>query len=440
MTGAIVQLVAYGVQNLYLTADPQITFFKVVYRRHTNFACESIRQDFSSKADFGQKVTCTIGRTGDLIGQVFLYVKLPPVLPFFNLQTGCVDPIKKFAWVRYLGYALIKEMTFEIGGKLIDRSYGEWLYIWEQLTTTHFRGLNKMIGNVPEMFDFTNGKNSYDLYIPLKYYFCRYNGLALPLIALASVDVKLTFTFRPITECIRIGPTHSIKLTDRIVPFEPGDYIAQTTCTQTIYGYVIDFDYITQQLSYIKIQSPTASKQSFNSENKIFNPITCDTVQPYKCATEQIEDVRLCDHIHFISSWLYINYIFLDTDERYKFARSANEYLIDQIQFNKKIGIQSPNLGQNLNLSHPCKAHYWVAQLDSVVVRCGINDLFNYTDSPVRYPDGRFYGLDLVRKAKLLLNGNDRFHTRKSDFFNLTEPYSRQTRGPVPGSICIVFV
>lgn len=432
MTGALIQLVAYGVENLYLTADPQITFFKVVYRRHTNFAFESIRQDFSSKADFGQKVTCTIGRTGDLIGQVFLYVKIPPLLPFFS--THIDDPIKKIAWVRYLGFALIKEMTFEIGGKLIDRSYGEFLYIWEQLSTTHSKGISKMIGNIPELFDFTNGKNCYDLYIPLKYYFCRYNGLALPLIALASVDVKLTFTFRCVSECIRIGPTHSIRIKERVVPFELGDYIVQTACGQTIHGYFINFDYITQKLSYIKICSPTALKRSFDSGERIFNPISCMGVTPDPCHTEIIEDIGpWTKNIHFIQSWLYINYIFLDTDERYKFARSANEYLIDQIQFNKQIGITSPNVGQNLNLSHPCKAHYWVAQLDCMVSPCGINDLFNFTDSPIRYPDGRFYGRDLVRKAVLLLNGNKRFNRRESDFFNLTEPYSRQTRGPVKG-------
>src|SRR5208283_3754019 len=98
MAGALIQLVAYGVQDLYLTGDPQITFFKILYRRHTNFSVESVLQNFTAPANFGQIVTCNISRAGDLIGTTFLFVDLPAVPKFVNPISGEPDPFKKFAW------------------------------------------------------------------------------------------------------------------------------------------------------------------------------------------------------------------------------------------------------------------------------------------------------------------------------------------------------
>jgi len=465
MAGAIIQLVAYGVQDLYLTGDPQITFFKIIYRRHTNFSIESVIQNFSSPANFGEIVTCTLSRVGDLVGQIMLYVNIPPIPKFTDSFTCNGDPNKKIAWVRYLGYALIQEITFEIGGKLVDRHYGEWLYLWEQLSGHQDNAIDKMTGNVPPMYDFTNGKNGYELYIPLKFWFCRHIGLALPLIAMASTDVKITVTFRNLNECIRVGPTHSIEVLDNVVPFSPGDYIEQTVNNQTIHGYFINFDYLLKKLYYIKIVDPNAIKQQFtslgtdttvngcnvintpvvpsvitddvlyagNTPYRIYNSINKSYCTPRPNATELVESVTLPYVPSFINSFLYVNYVYLDTDERLKFARSNHEYLIEQIQYNQELGIKSPNVKQNLNLDHPCKEHVWIAQLNSLVGPGTINDLFNYTDSVIRYPDGRFYGNDLVNDATLQLNGRDRFGVRESEYFNLVEPYQCHHRGPTIG-------
>lgn len=98
MGGGLMQLVAYGAQDIYLTGNPQITFFKCVYRRHTNFALESIENVFSGNADFGKKVTCTISRNGDLIWRTYLRVVLPDV----TVQPGCA-----FRWLNYVGQVMI---------------------------------------------------------------------------------------------------------------------------------------------------------------------------------------------------------------------------------------------------------------------------------------------------------------------------------------------
>jgi hypothetical protein len=467
MPGGLIQLVAYGVQDLYLTGDPQITFFKVIYRRHTNFSVESVIQNFSDPADFGKTVACTLSRAGDLVEKIFLYVQLPSI-PLFLNSDGSVNNISKFAWVRSLGYALIQEITIEIGGKLIDKQYGEWLYIWSQITNRQDMGLAKMIGNLPELYDFSNGKNGYELYIPLAFWFCKNTGLALPLIALASSDVKINIMFSRLEDCIRLGPTYSIQVLDDVVAFNPGDYIVQTVGGQSIYGYFINYDYLSKNLYYIKIQNQNASNQKFQSlqeptsSSGIVNNITYQNNVPYRiynaltnqyCTPtpnlqETIQTPNLPYSPKFVNSFLYVNYVYLDTDERLKFARSNHEYLIEQIQYNQLLNVRSPNVKQNLTLNHPCKSHYWIAQLDSLVGAGTINDVFNYTTSPVRYPEDnvrfpkeKFYGSDLVKSAELQLNGRPRSTIRDSQYFNISEPYQYHYRGPVPGinmySFCI---
>lgn len=128
MTGALIQLVAYGIDDLYLTHDPQVTYFKVVYRRHTNFTAEAIVQPFINEANFGKKSTSVLSKNADLAGgNSYLVVTLPKV------QT-VNDEKAKFAWVKRVGFAIIKTIEIEINGRIIDRHYGEWLNLWAELT------------------------------------------------------------------------------------------------------------------------------------------------------------------------------------------------------------------------------------------------------------------------------------------------------------------
>ena len=177
-------------QDIYLTGNPQITFFKVIYRRHTNFSMESIEQTFNGSGDFGKKVTCTVSRNGDLIHRVYLRVELPSV----SVATG-----KAFRWLNWLGHILIKNVEIEIGGQRIDKQYGDWLHIWNELTQSagHQLGYANMVGNIPQLttpvLNNTGSSITVDgqiLYIPLEFWFNRNPGLALPLIALTKVGQK----------------------------------------------------------------------------------------------------------------------------------------------------------------------------------------------------------------------------------------------------------
>ena len=145
------QLVAYGAQDVYLTGNPQITFWKVTYRRHTNFAMESIEQTFNGQADFGRRVTCTISRNGDLAYRTYLQVTLPEIKP----KSG-----KEARWLDYPGEQLISQVEVEIGGQRIDRQYGDWMHIWNQLTLSKEQepGYNKMVGQTTALTYLTDSK------------------------------------------------------------------------------------------------------------------------------------------------------------------------------------------------------------------------------------------------------------------------------------------
>jgi hypothetical protein len=212
MPGGLIQLVAQGPQDLYLTGLPQITYFKIVYRRHTNFAIENIELNFNGNVGFGRQASAEIQRTGDLITQTILKMTLPEVAyggDFKNFRHV------QFAWVRNVGIAAIAETEFEVGGTLIDKHYGDWLQVWHDLTTSadQRKGFDEMIGNTPDLtslssLDWVDDENnkaavlkkSKTLYVPLQFYFCRNNGLALPLIALQYHPVRITVKFRPVDQ------------------------------------------------------------------------------------------------------------------------------------------------------------------------------------------------------------------------------------------------
>ena len=216
------QLVAYGAQDIYLTGNPQITFWKLVYRRNTNFAIESIEQTFAGAVDFGNRVTCSISRNGDLISKMYLVATLPAltvqeaaspiatpgdaaVLEYTigNLTAGITNVIGtnsaqsmhsvSAAWTEHVGHALIDEVIVEIGGQLIDKHYGVWLEIWNELTLSSEKeeGMDELIGPKQRHQLPMSAKNERIIHVPLQFWFNRNPGLALPLIALQYHEVKI---------------------------------------------------------------------------------------------------------------------------------------------------------------------------------------------------------------------------------------------------------
>jgi hypothetical protein len=189
--GGLLQLVALGKQDVFLTGNPQMTWFKMVYRRYTNFAIEAQPMYFDGTPDFGKRITCLVPRRGDLLSQLILEVELPALY----LTTGTA-----VSYVNSIGHVLIQEISIEIGEQEIDRQNGEWMEIWSNYTTQFDKqsGFYNMIGKVDGYSPPTlNGPLK--LYIPLRFWFCKNPGLALPLIALQYHPIRINVTLAPLS-------------------------------------------------------------------------------------------------------------------------------------------------------------------------------------------------------------------------------------------------
>ena len=343
MGGGLLQLVAYGAQDVYLTGNPQITFFKVVYRRHTNFAIEAIGQTFNGTPGYGNRVTCQISRNGDLVHRIYLSLKVPDVKPL------CA----------FYGHRVINYVEIEIGGQKIDKHYSHWLYVWNELSLPVSKrdGYNKMVGQSG------GALNDQTLYIPLEFWFCRNVGLALPLIALQYHEVKINLQFETAELCRGSSVT-----TDALVAF------------------------------------PDAT--------------------------------------------LWVDYVFLDTDERRRFAQLSHEYLIEQLQFTGSESVSSTKLNSKLSFNHPCKELIWFANKKAHATDQALNNnnWFNYTTTnavitlPYNYNENKLQNnaiasLNTIASAKLILNGNDRFSGRPGSYFNLIQPFQHHENIPANAGI-----
>ena len=462
MSGGILQLVAYGKEDLFLTRDPQITFFKIIYRRHTNFAREEIPQIFSNEPDFGKRSTCIISQSGDLICGMVLKITLPPIpkLQSNGVMHGIMEDqtATKIAWIRKIGFAMLKYVEIEINGKVVDRHYGEWLYIWSELTTKNINdnGLNKLIGDVPELTSFTESKEEYTLYIPLQFWFCRQSGLALPMIGLQYSDVKINIELYELDKCYIASPTHYIKCCDDIVNFLPYEYIYQKNDDNVeTYGIFSHYDSITRRLYYTAITAEKfrsipcdgdgdgviswtltrdmANKYMIRGISSDFSAKPDLKVKSVSVHKKSLKNIKLKECV------VMTDYVYLDEDERIKFTQTKHDYLIEQLYCTPNISITGNNPKMRLNIDQPCKLMVWLTQFDYL---SNFNDRFNFTDSHIikksfdtSHTDptkiklfgkgivGNGIGNSLIAEETVRLNSQIRLSTRPHQYFEYIQPY-----------------
>ena len=311
------QLVAYGAQDVYITGNPQITFFKVVYRRHTNFSMECIEQTLNGTVAYGNRLTATISRNGDLVHKMHFEVDIAA-----GINSGNISATN-------FGHGLFKEIEVQIGGQRIDKQYSQWLQIWSELsqydprpsvsTRTQY---NKMTGNTGASATVpADAVSDAKLFVPLQFWFNRNPGLALPLIALQYHEVKL----------------------------------------------VVDL------AAAAEVGIPTLSGVK-----------------------------------------LWVDYIYLDTDERRRFAQSSHEYLIEQLQFT---GVETLGASSSirLNFNHPVKELVWC--VDDANVNCAMKTL-----------DGN---------AKLQLNGHDRMAEQDATYFTRLQCHNHHSNIPLADTVAV---
>ena len=210
MTGGLIQLIANGEQDQFITGNPQITFFKCVYKRTTKFSIEVKTQNFMGNISFGSSNTCNITKDGDLISDMSLHIKLGSLnsksknnicIKDINLACSCNKCSKKtyFSWVNCIGHAIFEYIEIEIGGYLIDKQYGEWLEIWSELTQNYEKkmGYNELIGKKDLAgFNINSFNDELELIVPLNFWFCKNIGLAIPVIAICNHDIKINIKWR----------------------------------------------------------------------------------------------------------------------------------------------------------------------------------------------------------------------------------------------------
>jgi hypothetical protein len=435
MTGGIIQLVAYGNQDIFLTSDPQITFFKIVYRRHTNFSIEVIPRTFINNPQFGNKVACILSRDGDLIRKVHLVIELPKIGPFLDI-TQELDPITKFAWVKKIGFAIINTIQIEIGDELIDEQYGDWLNVWYELTVPYNQNIDKMIGNIEALTSYTNGKESYQLFIPLQFWFNRITGLALPIVSLQYNHIRFNLQLNELSKCYTLAPTNCINITNAFVNFKQFEYIYQTVDNVTSYAQFIYYDILTKKLYYTRV-----SAQPFIAPSTTTTPITTYaitgltsnfTTYPSVGSTERVFSNPLINfnNVTIPSSFLLIEYIFLDDEERIRFAQARHEYLIEQLFATFQETINGLQQSYKVGFTQPCKELIWVSQMTQNIVN---NDTFNYTSNLIRNYDQTLINGPIILNESILFNGHERISFRPSAYFTQVQPYQYHMNNAVDG-------
>ena len=392
MGGGLMQLVAYGAQDVYLTGNPQITFFKVVYRRHTNFSMESIENVLNGTNDFGGRVCCTVSRNGDLINRIYIEHDA-------TFTREAAADFKDVQLVEHYGHSLIKECKLEIGGQEIDKHTSLWNRVYSDLTefnpTGYFGGskwtspvalpmqntgtlYQLMSGNGHGLssgtvtaedeigaggatvngFIYTAGATYVEevsaavigkievpkIFIPLNFWFCRNPGSSLPLIALQYHEVKLYITYENISNLCR-----------------------------------------------------SADKPHTEVKYALYNS---------------------SDISHTMNTSIWVDYIYLDTDERRRFAQVSHEYLIEQLQINE-FTINNTSHTCKLHFNHPVKELIWTT-LNIGSRGRGQSPITEMTHGPVSVDnmDGNW---------KLNLNGHDRFAMRDSKYFTRTQIWQHHT-------------
>lgn len=405
-------LVSVGKENIYLSAQPEITFFKIAYKRYTNFSIEPIPQYFKTTPDFGAKCTINLAKNADLLSSMFLYVELP------NIQMENFTNNSKFSWVNKIGIALINYIEVEIGGYIIDRHYGDWINIWNELTNrkSTLKSYNKMIGNISELTNYSQTKNSTILYIPLSFWFCLDTGLALPLIALVHNDIRINVQFNDINKCYNISPSYYLTVTNNICIYQPGEYFYQNYQNNKIIGEFVYFDPINQYLYYNPIKGTFIVPPNTST---LYNLIGYNSqyIMNIKSGTVIVQnnDYFKFNKPSLINSFILVDYIYLDNYERAKFLNNSHEYLIPVVQTVSDQIIYSMNYGYKLPLINPVKLLVWRGLLIS---NYNNNDYFNYTTKP--YTDNIE---DLIIKNLLVVNSINRMDLDSIEYYTYIPRY-----------------
>lgn len=464
MSGGLLQLVAYGTQDVYITGNPEITFFKMIYRRHTNFSTE-LKEICLDGIPSLTKTSIVIPRKGDLVSQLYLKV----VLPEIKLSKG-----SKFAWSYLLGFNIVRQLEVEIGGSIINKYYNTWSLIWYSLARNNQldRSLTNMMGVVPEMYTY-NGKNkpAYTLYIPLIFYFSsRMSHRAIPLIALQYHAVQINFYFQNLKDIIIANDKFlkcdanqlHIKEATLLATYIYLDSEERRQLASTAHEYLIAQ---IQRLEPESIQTPIQSFDlNFNhptreiywvverqkyviSQKFIYYPYSEINTIPLFAKQLLYESIKLAcncnDHRNSYGfEFFYPHTTSTTENKKITVVNKSSRILIfntrsliyNRVNYvNKVYGVISVDKLDRIKID-VTKTTLTIEDLS--IPACKFVDTRFYSDNPhinMRYNAGMNIDTSVnpVLYGKLIINGVDRFSRRDGNYFNyvLPDQYHRNTPG-----------
>lgn len=419
-------LIAVSKENLYLSKNPKITFFKSVYKKYNNFAIETIPQYFKTKPNFGKKTTIELSKNADLLNKLILYIELPS-LPLSN-HSELPNNIKKIRWVDKIGLAIIRYIDFELGGLIIARDYGDWLNINSEITNnTETKDVyNKMIGNIETLTKYTNGKKKYFLNIPLTFWFCKDYGSSLPLLALTNQNIKIHINFNEFNKCIKESPTHYIEISDNICLFKENETITQNINGEESKGKFIYFDVKKNKIYYDKILNDFQIPTTTNDTYKITGEISKFEVIPKPNSLVTLDESYFYLGNPIIeNSYLLADFIYLDKSEKKQFLNNKLEYLITENRFITSQTIYNNEFNYKIPLVNTVKNIYWRTILKN---NYELNDKFNYTTFPLT----KNYN-NIIEKHKIIINSINLLEVDNSEYYyylqNYTSKYNSSQTG-----------
>jgi hypothetical protein len=409
MPGGLIDLIFVGQQDVYLKFDANITYFKKVYKRHSNFSMEPIRVELNrTDVNIYDKTTFTvkIPRHGDLIAQIYFVVTFPDTIS---------DNLLSFRWVDYLGENLINNYYITIGGNRVDIQTGDYIHCYTQLSQTHDKQniYNKMIGNTLEM----NYPEQYNL---------QYNSLSR-----IPIRYRIGDAYPAVVEPFTVPPGITL---DNVRPSIPSRtvYIPLQFWFNKDIGNalpLVSLQYSEVQLFIETNPLSTLYKVFYNLNgiNDYYAPnlnITAHRLENF--VTNARQTFLISNSVLDMKAHIDCNYIFLDRLERNYFAYKPLEYLVEQVT---RIEYNHLNTSTTIDfvLQNPVKEIIWYCRRNNLNV---YNDWFNFQD---------LYGLNIMKSAKILFNGIDRFNSKPLEFFNWLQPYQHHTANRIEGLMSFSF-
>lgn len=429
---SLIILAISGNNDKYLIDNPNITYFKKVYKKHTNFHIETLTQNFKQDFDFDKLISCEISKVGDLLIDAYVYIKINNINEYIDPLTNEIDEYARFSWSRKLGFSLINKAELEIGGNIIETLYGDWLNVWYELTeTSHKSTIDKMIGNIPEIYSFSKTKEDIELFIPLYFWF-KNSNLALPILSIKYHNINLNLYINKKNKICNMGHNRELQIDDDIVYFKENEIIEQNFFGKKILGLFINFNNLTKTINYIKINKEfeiPSNNNNINNKYYYIKGIESD-FSTIPISDTSIKNKKYNYNISIDKINLVTTYVYLDIDDKKYFENNSHQYLINIVQYsfhNTKI---NKNLNFKLNFYNSCREIIWLAKLKYN----SYYDIFNYSTS-ISNKDKK----SLIKKSNLYFNDINIVKVNSFEYFNYIIPYYYHSNIPDLGINCYNF-